>query len=362
MFNASVQTHPNPIPPPPTTLRKVVVHKAGGHDRLQLETADVQQPGPAEVLIEVRAIGVNFADSIVRMGLYASAKELVGWPITPGFEVSGVVIGTGSAVKDLPLGSQVFALTLFGGYSSHVVVDRKYVFARPPSVSFEQAAAIPAVFMTAWYALFELAHPRPGQKVLVHSAAGGVGGALVQLAKVAGCEVTGVVGGSHKVETAKRDGADHVIDKSTQNLWAEAKRIAPDGFDLILDANGVTTLSKSYDHLRRAGKLVVYGFHSMMPKSGGKPNWPKLATDVLRTPRFNPLKMTNESKSVLAFNLSYLFDRTDLLELALGEIAGWLAAGRIHAPPVVTYPLADVARAHADIESGRTVGKLILIP
>jgi NADPH:quinone reductase-like Zn-dependent oxidoreductase len=343
-------------------LQKIVIHKAGGYERLQLETGPVPSPGPGQVLIEVRAIGVNYADCIIRMGLYASAKEYVGWPITPGFEVAGVVTAVGPGVSDLRIGSEVFAVTLFGGYSSHLVVDRAYVFALPQKLTFEQAAALPTVFMTAWFALFELAHPRPGRKLLVHSAAGGVGGALVQLGKRAGCEVVGVVGGSHKVAAAKANGDDHVIDKSTQELWRAAERLAPDGYDVILDANGAATLRGSYQHLRRAGKLVVYGFHSMLPRSGGRPNWPKLAADYLRTPRFNPLDMTNESKSVMAFNLSYLFDRLDLLQEAMGQIIGWLTGGEITAPPVTTYPLAGAASAHAALESGRSIGKLILLP
>ncbi len=345
----------------PSLTRKIVVHSAGSYDHLKLETSPVPTPGPGEVRIDVRAIGVNYADTIVRMGLYASAKEYVGWPITPGFEVSGTVGAFGSGV-DLAVGDEVFAVTRFGGYSTHVIVERRLVFRRPAAISLEQAAAIPAVYMTAWYALFELAHPRRGARVLVHSAAGGVGGALVQMAKIAGCEVIGVVGNSSKVAVAKAAGADHVIDKATQNLWREAERFAPEGYDLILDANGVATLGDSYKHLRRAGKLVVYGFHTMMPKTGGKPNWPKIAIDYLRTPRFSPLEMTNSSHSVLAFNLSYLFDRNELLAEGLGQIIGWLEDGTLVAPPVVTYPLADVARAHADIESGKTVGKLVLIP
>lgn len=352
----------NRPPTPPATTRKVVVHKAGGHDRLTLEESKTPAPGPGQVLIQVHAAGVNFADTVVRMGLYASAKEFVGWPITPGFEVAGVVVALGDGVTDMAVGDEVFAVTLFGGYASCLAVDRRYVFAKPAGLGFEQAAAIPTVFLTAWYALHELAHPRPGQKVLIHSAAGGVGGALVQLALLAGCEVTGVVGGSHKTAAVRALGAQHVIDKSTQNLWREAERLAPDGYDLILDANGVSTLKHSYQHLRRAGKLVVYGFHSMMPRKGGRPNWPKLAADYLRTPRFNPLTMTNDSKSVLAFNLSYLFDRFDVLEMAMAQIAGWVKGGAITAPPLTTYGLDQVARAHADLESGTTVGKLILVP
>ena len=104
------------------------------------------------------------------------------------------------------------------------------------------------------------------------------------MAKLAGCEVVGVVGTTAKVAAAKTLGVDHVIDKSTENLWRRAEQLAPDGYDVILDANGVSTLGASYEHLRRAGKLVVYGFHSMMPKSGGRPNWPKLALDASLKP------------------------------------------------------------------------------
>lgn len=354
-----------PAPSSPSSggrVRKVVIPKAGSYDKLTFAEEAPAPPGPGQVAIDVRAIGVNYADVIVRMGLYASAKELVGWPITPGFEVSGVVSAIGDGVDDLAVGAEVVAATLFGGYTSRLVTERRYVFPKPDGVSFEAAAGVPAVMLTAWYAIHELAHPRPGAKALVHSAAGGVGGSLVQLLKLAGCEVIGVVGGSHKVATAKELGCDVVIDKSTGDLWAEAERHAPDGYDVIFDANGVATLKESYAHLRRAGKLVVYGFTTMMPKTGGRPNWLKLARDFVRTPRFSPLEMTNASRSVLAFNLSYLFDRMDILGPAMDDVGRWLNEGKIVPPPVTTYPLADVARAHADIESGKTVGKLVLIP
>jgi NADPH:quinone reductase-like Zn-dependent oxidoreductase len=344
------------------TCRKVVIRKAGSYDRIEFETVPALEPGPGEVVIQVEATGVNYADCVVRMGLYASAKEFVGWPITPGFEVAGFVGAIGEGVTDLQVGDPVYGVTLFNGYASQVKVARERVFALPEGVSPEEAAGIPAVFLTAYYGLVELAQPRAGQKVLVHSAAGGVGGSLVQLAKVMGCEVTGVVGGSHKVEAAKAFGCDHVIDKSTEDLWALAERYAPDGYDIIADANGVATLGQSYEHLRTPGKLVVYGFHTMMPKSGGRPNWLKLIWGWLRTPRFNPLDMTTSSKSVLAFNLSYMFEEQWLLDEAMERLSGWLAEGKIKPPPVTLYPLEKVADAHRDLESGKTVGKLILVP
>ncbi|HJL19137.1 MAG TPA: medium chain dehydrogenase/reductase family protein, partial [Sandaracinaceae bacterium LLY-WYZ-13_1] len=344
------------------TIEKVVIHRPGAHDRLRLEVHPVPTPRGDQVLIDVRAAGVNYADVIVRMGLYASAKELVGWPITPGFEVAGVVRAVGPAVDDLAVGDRVMAGLLFGGYASAVVAPRAQVFRVPEGLSFEQAAGIPAVYLTGWFALHFLAHPRPGDRVLVHSAAGGVGSTLVQLAKRSGCEVTGVVGRSAKVEVAEATGCDHVIDKSTEDLWARAEAISARGFDVICDANGVATLKGSYEHLRRAGKLVVYGFATMLPKRGGKPSYPKLAVDYLRTPRFDPLDLTNQSKSVLAFNLSYLFDRMDLLADAMRDLLAWIEAGELQPPRTTCYALRDVADAHRHIESGASVGKLILKP
>lgn len=354
-------------PQPPTdhqaaTYQRVTIRRAGSYGRLEFEDRPALRPGPGEVVVNVAAAGVNYADCIVRMGLYSSAREFVGWPITPGFEFAGHVLAVGDGVDDLSVGGEVFGVTLFNGYAGQVCVPRDSLFTIPTGVSLEQAAGIPAVFLTAYYGLIELAAVRAGQRVLVHSAAGGVGGAMVQLAKASGCEVTGVVGGSHKVETALRSGCDHVVDKSTEPLWATVERHVPDGFDVVADANGVATLKDSYEHLRTPGKLIVYGFHTMFPKTGGRPNWPKLALGWLRTPRFNPLDMTNDSRSVLAFNLSYMFEERRLLTEGMARIGSWLEEGAIEPPPVKTYPLARVADAHRDIESGQTVGKLILVP
>jgi NADPH:quinone reductase-like Zn-dependent oxidoreductase len=343
-------------------MRHVVIHRPGGHDRLRLETAPDPRPGEGEVVVESAAIGVNYADCIVRMGLYESARKYVGWPITPGFEVAGTVAAIGAGIHDVRPGARVIAVTRFGGYASHVVVPRDQLFPIPQGLSFAQAAAFPAVFLTAHYALFDLAAARRDHRVLVHSAAGGVGGALLQLARVVGCFAVGVVGGSHKVEAARRAGASAVIDKSTEDLWRMARRHAPDGYDAVFDANGVSTLAESWRHLGSPGRLVVYGFHSMLPRAGGRPDWVKLAMDWLRTPRFNPIDMTNANKSVMAFNLSYLFEHKAALVPALEQMLAWVEEGKLAPPPVTEYPLGEVARAHAAIESGKTVGKLVLIP
>ncbi len=343
-------------------MQKVVIHRPGGHDRLCIEQHPDLAPGPGEVLVAVEAIGVNYADCVTRMGLYASAKHYVGFPITPGFEVAGRVAAVGPGVSDLQAGTEVMAVTRFNGYATQVVVKRDQVFPRPAKLSVPQAAGFAAVFLTAWFALFELAHPRAGDTLLVHSAAGGVGGALVQLGRIAGCKVVGVVGASHKVDPVRLLGADEVIDKLREDLWQAAERISPEGYNVVLDANGVSTLQQSYRHLAPVGKLVVYGFHSMLPRKGGRPNRLRLLWDYTRTPRFNPFSLTTRNRSVLGFNLSFLFDRSELLHEAMDQLLRWVEDDKIQPLAVYTYPFEQVAQAHRDLESGQTVGKLVLIP
>lgn len=341
-------------------MRAVVIPRAGSYDQLQIQELPDLQPKDDEVLIAVRCIGINYADCIVRMGLYQSAKDYVGWPITPGFEVAGVVEAVGAAITDLEPGQQVFAVTRFAGYATQVLAPRHQVFSIPEGWTLAQAAGFPAVALTASYAVFELCRPRKGQRALVHSAAGGVGGALCQLLSTSGVEVTGVVGSTHKLEAARDAGATHIIDKSRDALWSRAESIAAGGFEMIFDANGVETLGDSYKHLAPQGRLVVYGFHTMMPRTGGRPNWLKLAWNWLRTPSFNPLDMTTRNKSVLAFNLSYLFENTSLLTEHMEHLAELIAKGQLKAPPVTCLPFEQVAEAHRRLESGQTIGKLVL--
>lgn len=343
-------------------MHKIVIPKPGGYDRLSYQEFPDVAPVAGEVAVAVEAAGVNYADCAVRWGLYESAKKFVGYPITPGFEFAGKITALGEGVTGWQVGDAVFGVRLFGGYASQLCTPAYQVWPLPQGWSMAEAAGFPAVFFTAYHALYQQMRLKPGMKILVHSAAGGVGTALLQLGKVAGCEMTGVVGSSHKTATAKASGADHVIDKSTQDLWKEAERIAPEGFDVVLDANGYATLRESWAHVRPTGKIVIYGFHTMLPKSGGKLNWPKLVWGWLKTPRFNPIDLPNQNKSIVSFNLSFLFNRRDLLEEGMQDMLRWIAEGKLKPPVTRTFPLAQAADAHKAIESGMSVGKLILIP
>ncbi len=343
-------------------MKKIVIHSPGNYEKIHIEQHPDPEPGPEEIVIEVKASGVNFADCLIRMGMYQSAREFVGWPITPGFEVAGIVKEVGKNASRFRKGQRVVAITLFGGYTSDLVVREDYAFPLSEKLSFEEGASIPAVFLTAYYALFELVHPHKNDLMLVHSSAGGVGSTLVQMGKLAGCQVVGVVGSSHKVEYVESLGADLVIDQSTQDLWKEAEKFAPKGFDVILDANGGASLRRDYDHLNFGGKLVVYGFHTMFSKNRGIPNWFKLIWEYFKIPRFNPLYMTNENRSILAFNLSYMVQKIDILRPAMEQIFKWIDEGKLNVPQIKTYPLENAADAQKDLETGQTIGKLILKP
>jgi len=268
----------------------------------------------------------------------------------------------GGGVTDLAEGASVFGISRFGAYATHLCVPRKQVYLIPEDSKFtsDQWAAFPVVFLTAYHGLFQNFVLRPGMKILVHSAAGGVGGALLQLGKIADCQMTGVVGATHKVDTAFDYGADQVIDKSREDLWCQANELCPDGFDVVFDANGPATLKHSYQHLAPAGKLVAYGFHSMLSTYGGVPNYLKLLIQYIRVPRWSPLDMTQENKSLIAFNLSFLFHRKDLLQESMQDLLRWVEKGKIKAPVVQSYPFEKVVDAHRVLESGTTVGKLIL--
>jgi NADPH:quinone reductase-like Zn-dependent oxidoreductase len=340
-------------------MRRVRIAKAGGYDRLEIVEQASPTPGPGQVHVEVRAAGVSFADCVVRMGLYQSAREFVGWPVTPGFEFAGIV-GAGAETSEFQPGERVFGVTRFGAYQTELVVDHRQLFRIPHGWTFEQASAFPVSFLSAWYALCELANPRPGARVLIHSAAGGVGLAAVQLAKSLGCEVVGVVGMSHKVEIARQFGCDRVIDTSSEPLWPTLEARHPAGIDVVLDPNGQGTLRASYDHLRPMGRLVIYGFQSMLPKGRGRPNWLKLAYTYFKTPRFDPLRMTSSNRSVMAFNLSYLFERLPTLHRAMAVLLDWVDEGRIRPLPTKSIAFERVSDAHRELESGTTTGRLVL--
>ena len=342
-------------------MQKIVIPSAGGYEKLQLRELESPTPKAGEVGVKVQYAGVNYADVLVRLGVYESAKAYVGWPITPGFEVSGVVESLGEGVEGLEIGDEIYGFTLFNGYSSRLCLPKDQVSPLPANFNLEQSACFPAAYMTAYHALYQIFHLPPKAQLLVHSAAGGVGSALTSLAVARGHQVTGIVGRDEKVAHVEALGASKVYSKQSPDFsWERILETYQPGFDAVFDANGYPTFRFSYQALRPTGKLVTYGSHSLLSKTGGRINYLKAAWGLLTTPRFNPLDLITDNKSVVGFNLSFLFDyellKSDCLQ-GVTELAG---TSGFQAPKVTVFPIEEVAKAHQFIESGKSMGKIAL--
>lgn len=335
------------------------MRRPGGRDALRLVEAPDPAPKEGEALVRVEAAGVNYADCMVRMGLYEAARGRT--PIVPGFEFAGSIERDAGPRARFRAGDRVFGVARFGAYASKLAVGEAWLWPTPEGWSSAEAAAFPAVFLTAWYGLFEAARLRRGERILVHSAAGGAGTAMLQLARAAGLPAVGVVGSASKLDWCRPFEPEAVIDKSSTGWEEEARRLHPEGYDAVCDANGAETLRASADLLAPGGRLLVYGFASMLARGRERPDWPRLAWTWLRTPRFSPLELTSKNRSIVGFNVVHLFDRADLAKRAMEELLGWAASGRIVRTPVRTFPCAEAGAAHAELESGRTVGKLALL-
>jgi len=332
------------------------------------------------VIIKNESFSVNYADCTIRWGLYESAIRYVGWPIVPGFDVAGTVESVSDDIDEndqhkLAVGDRVFGCTLFGAYSNRVLIPKKQLRRIPDCIdSFAKAAAFPAVSLTALYALhlagyFPISKSGGGRNkftnksILIHSCAGGVGSFLVQMSKILGLHVVGVVGRSSKVQDAIDLGCDVVIDKSNEDLWSAAEKASPNGFLTIMDANGVSTLNDSYKHLAPSGRLIVFGFHSNLPIGSSMLSpweWLKMAKKVAVMPSFDAMDLTVSNKSVMGFNLSFFAEEVEILSDMFDVILKWIEDGKLKCPRVCEMPMADIAKAHTFIQSGTSSGKIVL--
>jgi NADPH:quinone reductase-like Zn-dependent oxidoreductase len=243
---------------------------------LRVEERPDPRPGEGQVAIDVRAAGVNFADVMARMGLYFAAPKP---PCVVGYEVAGSVSALGPGVSGFAVGDRVMAGTRFGGYAERVVARTGDVARLPSDFSFEEGAAVPVNYATAWAALCRYGNAQAGERVLVHAAAGGVGIAATQIAKALGCEVFGTASpGKH--DAIRRQGVDHPLDYTRPGWEAGLPKL-----DLVMDAIGGRSFRRSYDLLRAGGRLVCFGASSIV--TGERRNLVAALRGVLSMPRFN---------------------------------------------------------------------------
>ena len=322
----------------------------GPPEVLQVQQRPDPQAGPGEVLIDVKAAGINFADTMARTGLYPDAPKP---PCVVGYEVAGTVAACGEGVSLQP-GARVVAPTRFGGYAEQAVTPASGVVELPESLSFEEGAAIPINYATAWEALIRAGNLQTGERVLIHAAAGGVGIAATQIAKRTGAEVWGTASpGKH--EAIRGFGVDHPLDY-TRKGW---ERGLPK-LDLVMDAIGGASFRRSYGLLRAGGRLVCFGASAVA--SGERRNMVHAATTVLQMPRFNLLKQMSASKSVIGLNVLTLWDEFQSAERWRGPLTELLADGTIRPVVAKSFSFEQAPEAHRFIAERRNVGKVVLVP
>src|SRR5271155_3077188 len=341
-------------------MRAMVVRRYGQPEVFEVQQVPDPQPKAGEALIRVKAIGINFADLLQRMGLYPGSPKP---PFIPGLEIAGVVekIVEGSKRDEtnaLKPGDAVVAMPHFKAYAEWVAVPTNTVYRIPAGMPFEDAAAFPVNYLTAYHSMFTMGNLQPGDRILIHGAAGGVGIAAVQLARAKGLVIFGSAGPA-KQEYLRKIGVDHPIDYEKTDFVQAVRKFAPDGIEMVMDAVGGKSFARSYKCLGPTGRLVVYGFSAAAGRDGKRSWWRSLKA-FAQMPRFSPLKLMEQSVSVMGVNLGQVQRRGALLRSELDELFRMYAAGKIK--PVIgkTFPLDQAAAAHQYIHDRKNIGKVIL--
>ena len=310
------------------------------------------------MVVRVAAAGINFADLLMRLGLYPGTPKP---PFVPGFEVAGTVEAVGAGVTSPRAGDRVVAMMLKGGgYAEKAVLPAAHAIPIPPAMSFEEAAALPVNYLTAHQAFHYMAGLRAGERVLIHAAAGGVGLAAIQLARLAGAETFGTASAS-KHQFLREQGLDHAIDYRAQDFEEEVRRLTNgEGVDVVLDAVGGSSYRKSYRLLRPGGRLVCFGMSAAVTGPGRSL---RALAAWWNTPSFNPLDLMRKNRAVMGVHLGALGPRGDaLIRTWMEELYRLYAAGKIKPHIGKTFPLAEAAQAHHFIHERQNVGKVLLIP
>jgi NADPH:quinone reductase-like Zn-dependent oxidoreductase len=339
-------------------MQQVWITRHGPPEVLQLCEAPVPTPGRSEILVRVVAAGVNFADILARTGIYPDAPKP---PCVVGYEVAGEVAALGSSVTSFSVGDRIIAPTHFGGYSSHVCVPEHQAFPLPGGLGFAQGAALPVTYLTAYQLVIAMGRVQPGETILVHSAAGGVGLSVIDLAGIVGAKVIGVASAS-KHDYLRTRGLYGIIDARDADVVARVMELTEGrGVDLALDAIGGRSWRDGYACLRTTGRLGVYGLSSAI--APGR-RWLPALRALAGVPwfRFHPLAMMNDNRGIFGVNLRHIWEDFEPARTWMRQILDWQAQGKI--TPVVdrSFAFAEAASAHRYLQSHGNIGKVVLTP
>jgi len=341
-------------------MRAIVIAKHGPPEVFEEQELEDRRLTPQDVRIRVEAAGVNFADLMGRVGLYPDAPAL---PYAPGYEVAGVVEEAGAKVDAaLAPGTRVVAATRFWGYAERVRMASYAVCPIPASLSFTAAAALPVNYMTAYLGLLYTGNAKKGDRVLVHGGAGGVGLAVLDLARGLGLELYATAGSPEKCRFLESKGVVKAIDYRAEDyekaLMAATRN---KGFQLILDPLGPESFEKGLRMLAPLGRIVCFGFSGLV--TGKKRNLWHAATSLLSRHKVNPITLMNQNGGVHGLNLARLFDERELLQDGLHELVGRASRGEITPTIAQTFPLTakGAADAHTYLHDRRNIGKVVLV-
>jgi synaptic vesicle membrane protein VAT-1 len=338
-------------------MRAIVTTRNGDAEVLKIETRPDPVPGKGEVLIRVKAAGLNFADILARQGLYPDAPPK---PCVLGYEVSGIIEAVGEGVPQDPIGKPVIAMTHFGGQAELIVVPFRQIFEKPEQLSFEQGAAVPVNYLTAWALLVTMGGLKKEESVLIHNAGGGVGLAALDIAKHIGAKTYGTAS-TGKHEFLKQRGLDHAIDYRGQDWLPVLMDLTGNrGVELVIDPLGGSSLKKSYRALRTTGRMGVFGM-STASASGIRGKLRALKA-LAQTPRFHPLALMNRNRGVFGLNLGHMWGEGEKVAAWTQEIIRGIHEGWIQPYVDRAFPFDQVAEAHRYIEARKNIGKVVLVP
>lgn len=338
-------------------MRQIWIPRIGPPEVLEVREAPDPTPKDGEVRVRVRFAGINFADLMARQGLYLDAPPL---PAVVGYEVSGEVDAVGAGVTDVAVGDRVMAMPKFGGYTDVICVPAGQALKLPTIMSYEEAAALPVVYLTAHHMMLYLGHLREKEKILIHSAAGGVGVAAIQLAKAHKAEIFGTASpGKH--EFLRSLGVHHPID-SGGDVAAQVRQIIGEkgGLDIVLDAVGGKSFKQGYDLLGPTGRLMMFGASTVAP--GKTRSIFSALGGLMSMPKFKPIPLMNDNKSVAGVNMGHLFDRLDILRPQLAALLAMYERGEIKPMVDQIFPFAEAAKAHHWLHDRKAKGKVLLKP
>jgi NADPH:quinone reductase-like Zn-dependent oxidoreductase len=336
-------------------MRALTITRYGPPEVLAVRESPDPVPGPGQVCIRVARAGLNFADVSARVGLYPDAPKP---PMVMGYEVSGTVAALGEGVSAPPAGTQVMAMTHFGGQATHALADARYVLELPDGMDLDQAAALPVNWVTAHHMLHRLANFRPGMTLLVHMAAGGVGLAAIALARaVGGVTIFGTASAS-KHPVLREAGVNHPIDYRTQDYVAEVKRLTGGrGVDLVLDALGGPEWARNTSVLAPMGHLVCFGWANAA--TGESRNLVKVVAGLATMKRWNALDLMSRNITVSGVNVGHLWGEAETMRSTLDALLALWRAGKVRSHIDGVFPLAEGPAAHRRMHERKNVGKIL---